>query len=394
MSEHTPFALPSFLAAQDKMRSFAPFAGHDYARLRNFDIPNHPHVSGLSPYLRHRMITEADVLKETLALHPPARQKKFVQEVVWRTYWKGWLEMRPAVWTQYQTGLHAALNRIQTESALRQQWQSACEGTTGIDGFDHWAKELRQTGYLHNHARMWFASIWIFTLRLPWELGADFFLRHLLDGDPASNTLSWRWVGGIQTEGKAYLASRSNIAQFTIGRFAPNSLIESAQPLAFTPHPEPAPLPAATKPAANARTLFLITEEDLSPEWVLNGAPAPYLIATLNSTKARSPLHISNDLSAWTDAAMTDCLARHGCSGAIKLQGAPDLAEVVKAHNIEQIVTSYLPIGPARDTLSAANLDTPLVQVMRAYDRRWWPHATHGFFRFRKIIPQILESLA
>ena len=60
----------------------------------------------------------------------------------------------------------------------------------GIEGFDHWAKELAETGYLHNHARMSFASIWLFTLKLPWSLGADFFLRHLLDGDPASNTLS------------------------------------------------------------------------------------------------------------------------------------------------------------------------------------------------------------
>jgi deoxyribodipyrimidine photo-lyase len=65
-------------------------------------------------------------------------------------------------------------------------------------------QELVETGYLHNHARMWFASIWIFTLRLPWELGADFFLRHLLDGDAASNTLSWRWVAGLHTKGKHY----------------------------------------------------------------------------------------------------------------------------------------------------------------------------------------------
>ena len=97
-------------------------------------------------------------------------------------------------------------------------------GATGIDCFDAWARELVATGYLHNHARMWFASIWIFTLRLPWELGADFFLRHLIDGDPASNTLSWRWVAGLQTAGKTYLATAENIARFTGGRFAPQGL--------------------------------------------------------------------------------------------------------------------------------------------------------------------------
>ncbi len=88
-------------------------------------------------------------------------------------------------------------------------------------------------GYLHNHARMWFASIWIFTLRLPWVLGADFFMRHLCDGDPASNTLSWRWVAGLHTRGKTYLARASNIATYTGGRFTPqdHDLAAFAPPL-------------------------------------------------------------------------------------------------------------------------------------------------------------------
>ena len=62
---------------------------------------------------------------------------------------------------------------------------------------------------------MWFASIWIHTLELQWELGADFFLKHLLDGDPASNTLSWRWVAGIHTKGKNYIARKSNIEKYS-----------------------------------------------------------------------------------------------------------------------------------------------------------------------------------
>jgi deoxyribodipyrimidine photo-lyase len=70
-------------------------------------------------------------------------------------------------------------------------------GRTGIACFDQWTGELLETGYLHNHARVWFSSIWIFTLRLPWKLGADFFIRFLNDGDSASNTLSWRWVAGL-----------------------------------------------------------------------------------------------------------------------------------------------------------------------------------------------------
>ncbi|MCK7502530.1 MAG: hypothetical protein MZW92_81430 [Comamonadaceae bacterium] len=89
---------------------------------------------------------------------------------------------------------------------------------------------------LHNHARLWFASLWIFTLELPWALGADFFLRHLLDGDPASNTLSWRWVVGLQTPGKIYLARADNIARFTAGRFpAVTGLATAARPLREVP---------------------------------------------------------------------------------------------------------------------------------------------------------------
>ena len=127
--------------------------------------------------------------------------------------------MRPSVWSEYQSDLKRLEDQIMTQSGLRRSWEMACEGNTEIDCFDFWAKELKETGYLHNHSRMWFASIWIFTLNLPWQLGADFFLRHLLDGDPASNTLSWKWVAGLQTHGKTYLARRDNICKFTNNRF-------------------------------------------------------------------------------------------------------------------------------------------------------------------------------
>ena len=194
-----------------RLAAFIPKSGRDYAARRNFDLPGHPHVSGLSPYIRHRLVTEEEALRAILGRYALSTAEKAVQEVFWRTYWKGWLELRPEIWTDYRRGVRAALDRIRTETGLRLNWEAACRGETGIDGFDHWARELAATGYLHNHARMWFASIWTFTLRLPWELGADFFLRHLLDGDPASNTLSWRWVAGLQTRGKHYLARPANV---------------------------------------------------------------------------------------------------------------------------------------------------------------------------------------
>ncbi|MGL6209240.1 MAG: FAD-binding domain-containing protein, partial [Paracoccaceae bacterium] len=225
-----------------RLASFVPRAGKSYALSRNLDVPEHPYVSGLSPWLRHRLVTEAEVIAAVQRAHP-AGADAFLAEVWWRTYWKGWLELRPNIWADYQRGVEAGMNRMATEDLLRARVHTACLGRTGIEGFDHWAQELVSTGYLHNHARMWFASIWIFTLRLPWELGADFFLRHLLDGDPASNTLSWRWVAGLHTPGKTYLATAENIAANTEGRYRPKGLATEARPLPLQPHPAPRPCP-------------------------------------------------------------------------------------------------------------------------------------------------------
>ena len=64
-------------------------------------------------------------------------------------------------------------------------YKNAIDGNTNIECFNEWVNELKENNYLHNHARMWFASIWIFTLELPWQLGAEFFMKHLYDGDAA-----------------------------------------------------------------------------------------------------------------------------------------------------------------------------------------------------------------
>ena len=110
---------PDRAAALERLAAFAPHMGEDYACQRNYDSPGHDNVSRLSPYLRHRIVTEGEVLKTALSHHSPEAADKFIQEVYWRTYWKGWLEMRPSVWTQYRSEVTAGLNRVQTESGLR-----------------------------------------------------------------------------------------------------------------------------------------------------------------------------------------------------------------------------------------------------------------------------------
>ena len=197
----------------------------NYSFKRNFDLgpKDKSNVSCLSPYISHRLITEYEVAKTVLAKFPYQKVDKYIQEIFWRVYWKGWLELRPQVWTDF----------IEDLKGLKEDdnYKKAINGETQIECFNDWVDELKSTNYLHNHTRMWFASIWIFTLNLPWQLGANFFMKHLYDGDAASNTLSWRWVAGLQTIGKHYVATSSNISKFTNGKYRPNNLNEDAEPM-------------------------------------------------------------------------------------------------------------------------------------------------------------------
>jgi deoxyribodipyrimidine photo-lyase len=266
-------------------------------------------------------------------------------------------------------------------------------GETGIDGFDDWAKELSATGYLHNHARMWFASIWIFTLRLPWELGADFFLRHLIDGDPASNTLSWRWVGGLHTPGKTYLATAENIALNTRGRFRPEGLAPEAPALPMPPLPAPRPAPQGDPLDLTAPSLLLVTEEDLCPETLLDQGLRPQAVAVLTAVAGRSPFAVAEPVHQFTTAAIGDTLARLGAADAARF-GPTDLSALLdraEDAGVAQIVTLYVPTGPVASTLKdlerlASQRGITLSRILRAHDRLAWPHATHGFFRFREAV--------
>ena len=196
----------------------------DYSSQRNYDFgpKSRENISNLSKYISHRIINEYDLVREILSQYSLQKVDKFIQEVFWRVYWKGWLEHRPQVWRDFVDS---------SPNYSEEDYKKAINGETKIKCFDDWVNELKTENYLHNHTRMWFASIWIFTLNLPWELGARFFMKYLFDGDAASNTLSWRWVAGIQTQGKNYIARESNIRKFTNQRYMNTALNENALPL-------------------------------------------------------------------------------------------------------------------------------------------------------------------
>jgi len=214
--------------AIDKLNQFVEKNLSDYSKLRNFDFgpDKRDNVSCLSPYVTHGVLNEIEIIKKSLEKFSFSKNEKFIQEVLWRTYWKGWLELRPNVWSDYLIDLRNIKEKYKDDK----NYQNAIEGKTNIDCFNEWVNELKNNNYLHNHTRMWFASIWIFTLDLPWQLGAEFFMQHLFDGDAASNTLGWRWVAGVQTQGKHYLASEWNIKKFTNNRFKNIKLNENAPP--------------------------------------------------------------------------------------------------------------------------------------------------------------------
>lgn len=400
---------PTRAAGLERLTAFVPRAGAAYAARRNYDLPEqgHPHVSVLSPYIRHRLITEEEVIRATLVHWAPSTAEKFLQEVFWRTYWKGWLELRPSVWTAYKTDLKAAINRVQTESGLRAAWEGACTGQTGIACFDAWAQELVTTGYLHNHARMWFASIWIFTLQLPWTLGADFFLRHLLDGDPASNTLSWRWVAGIQTRGKTYLARPANITKYTEGRFEPGpTLAAFAPPLDAPAAPPPGPVPSGDALPNRGRLGLLLHEDDLSPDPLLDQGLDPVATTALVGAAGRSPLVVADPVCTFTTQAVADVMTRLGPDlGQVDLpRGADALGAVSRVvdwavvHQLDTVVTPWAPVGPMAERLDhlASRLSgrgIGLARILRPFDQRAWPHATKGFFKFKEKIPHLLGKL-
>jgi deoxyribodipyrimidine photo-lyase len=386
---------PERLPALRQLAEFSPSAAR-YGWDRNAVRPGHPAVSRLSPAIRHRLVSEDEAAAAVLAAHPLAKVEKFVQEIYWRRYWKAWLSLRPGVWADYRGALTAINQHGGNEVIGRFE-----QGRSGNSVIDHFAKELIETGYLHNHARMWFAAWWVHEARLPWELGAAFFYKHLLDGDPASNTLSWRWVAGLQTPGKTYLARRTNLE-----KYLDRGLLESLRdglaafenPTPLSP-PEPVRAPV-TRPVLEslakdpARTTGLwIHEEDLSVETSLLGDAKFRAILVTGHGGGWRDFQFPTTKQVWLRAALADASYRasgHWQTEAPVYHGEDLVGQLVRwagIHDISQIVCLRPDVGPLADALPALELalessGTRLVLVDRPRDLALRPLATGGFFGF------------
>ena len=374
---------PSRTFAEELMNEFIENNLVNYSKLRNFDYgpDKRSNVSCLSPYVTHGVISEVELIKKSLNKYSFVKNEKFIQEIMWRTFWKGWMELRPDVWADYLL----ELNQIKDKYKNDQDYKKAVEGSTEIQCFNEWVGELKENNYLHNHARMWFASIWIFTLELPWQLGAEFFMQHLYDGDPASNTLGWRWVAGIQTQGKNYLASEWNIKKFTDNRFKNIKLKENASPKKVEKF-YPIIKKDFINPDIEEGKNLLVFENSLSlelSELINNKFNKIKLITNQNQNRK---IKLSEKTMNFKTQLFEDQKKR--------LKDKSLECEILDVSEIEDIADSYLlypTVGETLDYIESKKF-SEVKFLYRELDQFSWQYCNKGFFNFKNYIPKIIQK--
>jgi len=373
---------PTRIEAKKNLTYFIEEKLVNYSKLRNFkiDIDDKTTTSNLSPYITHGILSENEVIRESLKKHSYLTSEKFIQEILWRIYWRGWLELRPQVWKNYLKNL----KKLKDEFKDNRKYIQVTEGNSDIECFNDWVKELKESNYLHNHARMWFASIWIFTFNLPWELGAAFFMKYLYDGDTASNTLSWRWVAGIQTKGKHYLAKEWNIRKFTNEKYKKIAINENALPIK-----ENIEYSIINKELKNQKIegnkKLLIFENNLFFEnSEYNDKIFEKIIIVKNDNRKNSlckkVINFKNDL-------INDQLNRLN-----KKSISCDIINIDDIKKIKEDFYIFYPyVGENLDFINLINL-TKVNFLYREIDLFAWQYCNKGFFNFKNYIPKIIQK--
>ncbi len=348
-----------------------------YSKKRNYDLgPPHKNVSKLSPYLRTRFITEEEVLKIAVGSNNIKNIEKFIEEIFWRTYWRGWLESHPWIYDEY-------LNTIQHQPLPKK---------TGIKCFDYWKEELLDTGYLHNHSRMWFASIWIFTLGYSWQSGANFFKKNLLDYCPASNTLGWRWVAGLQTINKPYLAMSHNIDYFTNGRFHPFNQLNEQVNLNYIEHNSSHVIKFIKPNKIEFKNFdnlgIILNKNDLSLNNIFKIKKMTYECCVY-STEHKNKL-----VNEFNKNIIQDILNNN--KNFEFTENFNQIVDWLTNKKIKNLVLPYETVGNKifniekfKNKLEKLNIN--YIFLLRDWDRNAFPYATKGFFKFKKNIPDLIN---
>ena len=375
---------PSRKSAVERLEKFIENNLIEYSKLRNFDFGENKrtNISCLSPYITHGSLTETEIINKVLKKHSFVKCEKYIQEILWRIYWRGWLELRPNVWSDYLTDL----NNLKPNFKNNQNYLNAINGKTNIECFNYWVDELKKQNYLHNHVRMWFASIWIFTLKLPWQLGAEFFMKYLYDGDSASNTLGWRWVAGIQTKGKNYVASEWNIKKFTNNKF--NNIKLNENPIPIKDDRDYSVINKSFSNSALSNDKYLLIfdnnlsfeQSDFKNQLFKN----VYFVFNGNETRQiKLDEKVINFKKSLIDSKIKDLKNKSLNCKMINIQD-------LKSIN-ENLLALYPTIGENLDYINSNNLKN-INFLFRKIDQYSWKYCNKGFFNFKNYIPKIVQE--
>ncbi len=373
-----------------------------YERSRNFLAGQ---VTRLSAYLRHGVLSLAEVRDHALTqVAKPDFAGKLINEYAWRDYWQRlYAQLGEGIWQDrepYKTGFRAQDYATKLPDDIP-------AGQTTLVCMDSFARDLEQNGYLHNHARMWFAAYLIHWRRIRWQAGARWFLSHLVDGDPASNNLSWQWVASTFAS-KPYFFNRENLERYTAGtycRVCPHAtagtcpfdndyevleqklfprLNDAAAQTTMPPPPQRFSKPVELKPSAPAigKPLVWIHTDGLNPTLLKANpqAPAVFLWDTPWLTQSR--------ISLKRIVFLAECLAE--LPGTIDLRAgepATELLAAARAARADYILAQRTPdprlIAAAQaveHTLPVVWVDPPLfVESSKPFDlkrfSRYWQRA-------------------
>ena len=361
----------------------------NYKKFRNYDFgPNSENfVSKLSPFVSHRVIFEYQIL---IDIHNYVKGKeyikvdKFIEEIYWRIYWKGYLENKPCIWNDF-------LN-IKIDAYDKELYERALKAKTELSFFNSWINELKEFNYLHNHTRMWFASTWIFNLGLPWHLGARLFFRYLYDGDAASNLLSWRWVAGLQTKGKKYIFTPQNLNKYSNNRFFVDNISNKQINLEdkFEKVFDNSIFESDMKKKSDYLILF---ENDLHFQTLkdfIKNYKKVFLIILDNKDRQ---IMVSNEVTKFKKNLASEFVRKFSN---IELISSSDI--FIKLKNINQLDLIYPSIGDNNDFINRFRIISKkkINNLVRNQDLYSWQFAKKGFFKFKENIPlinkYILES--
>lgn len=354
--------VPTREAGLERLRAFLPRAGRWYANHGGIDHgpERRNNTAGLSSWIRLRIITPEEALAAAEAEHGRASIAAFREEIEAPLRRRAWLAARPEVWRAQRLRVEQLFRSMAKSPTLLGAYDEALEGRTGIDAFDAWVRELAEIGWLHPVSLRAFASLWIFSLRLPWELGADLHYRMALDGQ-AADLLLWREVAGLERGVPPYVVTADEITEISGRRFQPKRRLVEEHARALT-EPRAKRRATAAEPAApepvplSGAWGWLITDDDLS---AAAPAEAPAAIAALSTAPHRSPFGLGERLSAWLDGALTDALERASAATGVPGERLDDtdwttsLLGWATGREFTRILARPAP-GPARERLGAS----------------------------------------